>query len=67
MKNTLQFPSLFELVSFQNAIKMRSYRINTSALSLTGTFSEAEIELAKETYKAKQLQSEPTLQQAEIL
>ncbi|RZK09707.1 MAG: hypothetical protein EOO43_21015 [Flavobacterium sp.] len=62
MKITLQFTSLLELVSFQTAIKMRSYRINTSANALTGTFSEAEIEFAKESYKVKVLQSEPTLQ-----
>ena len=66
MKITLQFSSLLELVSFQTAIKMRSYRINTSALSLTGSFSEAEIEFAKESYQVKLLQSEPTLQKAAI-
>jgi type II secretory pathway component PulC len=64
MKITLQFSSLMELVSFQTAIKMRSYRINTSALSLTGSFSEAEVEFAKESYHVKVLQSEPTLQRA---
>ena len=64
MKITLQFSSLMELVSFQTAIKMRSYRINTSALSLTGNFSEAEVDFAKESYNVKVLQSEPTLQRA---
>lgn len=58
MKTTLQFTSLFELTSFQAEIKMRSYRINTSTLMLTGIFSEAEIELAEECYKAKLLQEE---------
>ena len=66
MKITLQFSSLLELASFQTAIKMRSYRINTSAFSLTGNFSEAEIEFAKESYNVRILQSEPTLQRVAV-
>lgn len=62
MKTTLQFSSLFELTSFQSEIKMRSYRINTSDFTLAGVFSEAEIELAEESYKAKLVQSEVPLQ-----
>lgn len=62
MKTTLQFNSLFELTSFQAAIKMRSYKIDTSDLTLTGIFSEAEIELAEESYKARLVQAEQGLQ-----
>jgi len=62
MKTTLQFSSLFELTSFQGAIKMRSYKINTTTLTLTGIFSEAEIELAEECYKARLLQEGISLQ-----
>lgn len=62
MKTTLQFTSLFELTRFQSEIKMRSYRINTSDFTLTGVFSEAEIELAGESYNARLVQSEVSLQ-----
>jgi alanine racemase len=66
MKTTLQFASLFELTNFQAAIKMRSYTINTSALTLTGIFSEAEVELAEECYRATLFQSERSLQRLAI-
>ena len=62
MKTTLQFNSLFELTCFQAAIKMRSYKINTSNLTLTGIFSEAEIELAQESHQAILIQAEQGLQ-----
>ena len=61
MKTTLQFSSLFELTGFQSEVKMRSYRINTSDFTLSGVFSEAEIELAEDSYKAKLVYSEVPL------
>jgi len=62
MKTMLQFNSLFELTSFQASIKTRSYHIDKSTLILTGIFSEAEIELAEESYRARQVHTAPNLQ-----
>ncbi|ANE52982.1 hypothetical protein [Flavisolibacter tropicus] len=62
MKTTLQFSSLLLLTGFQSEIKMRSYRINTSDFTLAGVFSEAEIELAEESYKALSVHSEAPMQ-----
>ena len=64
-KTTIQFDTLGNLVEFQKAIEMTSYRINASAISLTGQFSESDILLAEEEFNGKLLQSEPTLQQVE--
>jgi hypothetical protein len=64
-KTTLQFSTLAELVQFQKAIDMFSYRINASALSLTGQISENNISLGLERYNAKVLLSEPALQELE--
>ena len=62
-KTTLQFDSLADLVQFQMAINMPSYRINATAISLTGQFSEKEILLAKDSYRGRTLLSEPFLQE----
>lgn len=64
-KTTLQFDTLADLVQFQKAIDMPSYRINATAISLTGQFSDIEILLASNTYNGKVLQSEPSLQELE--
>jgi hypothetical protein len=64
-KTTLKFSNLADLVQFQKAIEMFSYRINASAITLTGQFSNNDILLAKEKYKGKILLSEPTLQEQE--
>jgi len=62
-KTTLQFNNLSELVQFQKAIEMTSFRINASAFTLTGQFSEQEIALARTEYQGTILVSEPTLQE----
>lgn len=64
-KTTLQFSNLADLVQFQKSIKMSSYRINASAITLTGQFSNNDILLAKEQYKGRILLSEPSLQEQE--
>ncbi|HYH16234.1 MAG TPA: hypothetical protein VD794_13490 [Flavisolibacter sp.] len=64
-KKTLQFNTLADLVQFQKAIHMPSYRINATAITLTGQLSDKEILLAIDSYRGKILQSEPTLQEQE--
>ena len=65
-KTTLQFSNLADLVQFQKAIEMSSYRINASAMTLTGQFSEDDILLAKEKYKGHLLLSKPVLEEQEF-
>jgi len=62
-KTTLQFNNLLQLVQFQKAIEMTSYRINASAFTLTGHFSDDDIKLAKEKYQGYILLFEPALQE----
>ena len=64
-KTTLQFSNLADLVKFQKAIEMSSYRINATAITLTGQFTESDIQLAKEKYQGQPLISEPALQEQE--
>lgn len=52
-KTTLQFNNLADLINFQKEIGMSSYRINTSAISLTGQFSDNNIVLALEKYQGE--------------
>lgn len=65
-KTTIQFDTLGDLVQFQKAVEMTSYRINASAISLTGLFTETDILLAEEEFNGKVLQSEPVLQEMEF-
>jgi len=65
-KTTIQFDTLGDLVKFQKAIEMTSYRINASAISLTGQLSEADIIVAEEEYNGKVLQSELAMQEMEF-
>ena len=62
-KTTLKFINLADLIQFQNAIGMTSFRINASAILLTGHFTEENIRLAKEKYQGQILQSELILQE----
>ena len=48
----LQFPTLRDLVEFQLVSDASRSEVNTSLLTITGHFSEAAIELAREGYKA---------------
>ena len=48
-KQTLQFRSLFELAAFARQLNS-GYVINTQALTLTGVFSEADIQQAVANY-----------------
>lgn len=59
MKATLQFPSLPDLISFQAKASKASFRITISDLTLTGTFSEEEIHMARQEYQASLLSAEP--------
>ena len=61
LRATLQFPSLFHLVSFQSVAKTASFRITITDLSMIGTFSEADIALAKEGYQASLIHAEPVV------
>ncbi|WP_158512926.1 hypothetical protein [Flavisolibacter tropicus] len=45
---------------------MTSYRINASAISLTGQLSEADIIVAEEVYNGKVLQLELAMQEMEF-
>lgn len=65
-KTTLKFSNLADLVQFQKSIQMSGYRINASAITLTGQFSERDILLAKEKYNGNTLLFEPTLQEDEL-
>lgn len=49
---TLQFSNVLDLVDFQMVTKTHRFEINTVHLTLTGYFSEADIELAREGYNA---------------
>ena len=62
-KTTLQFSNLADLVQFQKSIEMSSYRINASAMTLTGQLSNNDILLAKEKFKGQILLSELSLQE----
>jgi hypothetical protein len=64
-KTTLKFTNLADLIQFQKSIDMTSYRINASAILLTGHFTEEEIMLAKEKYTGQILLSEPALLELE--
>jgi hypothetical protein len=66
-KTTIQFATLGDLVQFQKAVGMSSYRINASAVSLTGQFSATDILLAEVEFNGKALQTEPALQEVECL
>ena len=52
---TLQFSSIIDLVDFQMATAIEGYYINYGAVTLTGNFIAADIELAKVGYKAIEL------------
>jgi hypothetical protein len=49
---TLQFPSIIELIDFQSIVSTYIIHFNRTDLTLTGIFSEADIELAKAGYHA---------------
>jgi hypothetical protein len=58
MKNvTLIFPSILELVDFTMKMKSRSFEVNRSRLSVTGQFSEEDIETARRSFKAAVVQT----------
>ena len=59
LKATLQFPSLNHLVRFQSVAKTNSFRITITDLSIIGTFSEADIILARKDYQASLITAEP--------
>lgn len=50
---TTQFATMAELVDFQMTTGQRRAVVNPSACTLTGTFSEAELELAVNGYRAR--------------
>jgi hypothetical protein len=50
--STLHFPSIIELVDFQGAANADIQHFNLADLTLTGNFSEADIELAKAGFEA---------------
>jgi hypothetical protein len=52
---TLKFPTILLLIDFQMVTKTESFQINNINLTLTGEFSEADIELAKYGYHAEVL------------
>jgi hypothetical protein len=58
MNTTLQFRTILELVDFQMLTATPQLKINTLRLTLTGDFSEADIELAKADYKAEVISTE---------
>jgi hypothetical protein len=58
LKATLQFPSLPILISFQAQVQAASFRITITDLSVRGTFSEADIQLARQGYQASLLSAE---------
>jgi hypothetical protein len=62
-KKTLQFETLAELVQFQKAIDMSSYRINATAITLTGYFTEGDILLAVKKYQGAILHSKLLLEE----
>jgi hypothetical protein len=53
MTTTLQFQTILELIDFQMVATAQPLKINTLKLTLTGNFSEADIELAKVAYNAQ--------------
>jgi len=61
LKATLQFPSLVNLVSFQSVVKTASFRITITNLVVIGTFSEADIALARKDYQASLIHAEPVV------
>ena len=62
-KTTLRFNNLLSLVQFQKAANMSSFRINATALTLTGQFTDQDIKLAWEKYQGAIVIAEPTLQE----
>lgn len=51
-QTTLQFPSIIEMIDFQTIVGISIIYYNRTDLTLTGEFTEAEIELAKTAYGA---------------
>lgn len=50
-KRTLKFPTLIEMARFSKLVSV-GYLMNTNNLTLTGKFSEADIDLALKKYQA---------------
>lgn len=51
-KVTLIFPSILELVDFTIKVNTQVFEINRTKLSLTGKFSEEDIEVARRGFNA---------------
>jgi hypothetical protein len=51
-KVVLIFPSILELVDFTIKVKTQVFEINRTRLSLTGNFSEEDIEVARRGFHA---------------
>jgi hypothetical protein len=51
-QTTLQFPSILELVDFQLIVETNAIQLNRVNLTLTGNFSDADIEFAKLSFRA---------------
>jgi hypothetical protein len=49
---TLQFPSIIEMIDFETIFSNSIIHLNRTDLTLTGQFTEADIELAKVGYHA---------------
>ena len=65
-KTTLKFPNLADLIQFQKTIAMTSYRINASAILLTGYFTKEDIDLAREKYSGSVQLSDQSIQEFAI-
>ena len=57
---TLQFPSIVQLIDFQLAVKGVEMQYDVKTLTVTGEFSEVDIELAKAGFRAILLHSANT-------
>ncbi len=47
----MKFPTIDMLLDFQTVTQTQAFEVNTEALTLTGSFSDAQLELAQNGYQ----------------
>ena len=65
-KRTLKFQCLINMASFSKVVSV-GYLMNTNNLTLTGKFSDADIELARRRYEAQLIETSEKVYSYEAL